>query len=151
MSASTNTVPTQMGFGRLPSAFAALALVVILAVAVAIVALGSTKPRAGSPTSGAKGAPPPAFIDHGWSGVTIPEAIPVVPHVPFNDHGWSTQVYSTETGTGTGGFGGLTARASSRAPSPGAMRPAAPPAVTTARPVAPPEPSWRVAQPARHA
>ena len=65
MSASTNTVPAQMGVGRLPSAFAALALVVILAVAVAIVALGSTK-AAPAVDSGAKGAPPPAIIDHGW-------------------------------------------------------------------------------------
>jgi len=76
MSASTRTVPAQMGFGRLPSAFAALALVIILAVAVAIVALGSTK-AAPIVESGAKGAPPPAFIDHGWSGaVNYAPAIP---------------------------------------------------------------------------
>ena len=80
MSASTTTVPAQMGFGRLPLASAALALLMALAIAVAIVALGSTK--AGTPDttsgfghgpgdwyytttvdSGAKGAPPPAFHD----------------------------------------------------------------------------------------
>jgi hypothetical protein len=76
MSASTRSVPAQAGFGRFPSTLAALALVVILAVAVAIVALNGTK---ATPVSdGAKGAPPPAVIDHGWSNgetVILPENI----------------------------------------------------------------------------
>ena len=77
MSASTQTAPAQLGFGRIPSAFAALALVVILAVAVALVALSGTK--AAPITSGAKGAPPPAVIDHGWSNgetVILPNNVP---------------------------------------------------------------------------
>ncbi|MFL5726316.1 MAG: hypothetical protein ACJ765_04480 [Chloroflexota bacterium] len=65
MSASARTAPAQMGFGRLPSAFAALALVVILAATVAIVALNGTK--AATPVSPAKAIAPPAVIDHGWS------------------------------------------------------------------------------------
>jgi hypothetical protein len=87
MSASTRTVPAQFGFGRLPAALAMLALVAILAVAVAIVALNGTKAAAPA-TSGAKGAPPPAVIDHGWS---------------------SAQDYTPELPAGTspyGGFGG---------------------------------------------
>jgi hypothetical protein len=76
MSASTRTVPAQFGFGRLPSALAMLALVVILAAAVAIVALNGTK-AAAPVTSGAKGQPPPAVIDHGWSSATkVAPALP---------------------------------------------------------------------------
>jgi hypothetical protein len=67
MSASTRSVPAQVGLGRFPSTLAALALVVILAAAVAIVALNGTKAAAPA-VSGAKGAPPPAFIDHGSRG-----------------------------------------------------------------------------------
>lgn len=77
MSASTRTAPAQLSFGRFPSALAALALVVILAVAVAIVALNGTKAAAPA-TTGAKGAPPPAVIDHGWSNgetVILPKTI----------------------------------------------------------------------------
>ena len=77
MSASTRTAPAQLSFGRFPSALAALALVVILAVAVAIVALSGTKAAAPA-TTGAKGAPPPAVIDHGWSNgetVILPKTI----------------------------------------------------------------------------
>jgi hypothetical protein len=77
MSASTRTAPAQLSFGRFPSALAALALVVILAVAVAIVALNGTK-AAATVTTGAKGAPPPAVIDHGWSNgetVILPKTI----------------------------------------------------------------------------
>jgi hypothetical protein len=75
-----------MGFGRLPSAFAALALVIILAVAVAIVALNGTKASAPA-TSGAKGAPPPAVIDHGWSSTT--KVAPAIPEgtSPFGGFG----------------------------------------------------------------
>jgi hypothetical protein len=75
MSASTRSVPVQAGLGRFPSTLAALALVVILAVAVAIVALNGTK---AAPVAGAKGAPPPAVIDHGWSNgetVILPQNI----------------------------------------------------------------------------
>ena len=66
MSASTQTAPARLSFGRFPSTLAALALVVILAVAVAVVALNGTK--ATPVGSGAKGAPPPAVIDHGSRG-----------------------------------------------------------------------------------
>jgi hypothetical protein len=76
MSASTQTAPAQLGFGRVPSAIATLALVVVLAVAVAIVALNGTK--AAPTTGGTKAAPPPAVIDHGWSNgetVILPKTI----------------------------------------------------------------------------
>jgi hypothetical protein len=65
MSASTRTAPAQLSLGRIPSAFASLALVVILAVALAVVALNGTK--AAPAKTGAEGAAPPAVIDHGWS------------------------------------------------------------------------------------
>jgi hypothetical protein len=77
MSASTRTAPAQLSFGRVPSAFAALALVVILAVVVAIVALNGTK--AASVTTRSVGAPPPIGYDHGSSNgetVFLPKAIP---------------------------------------------------------------------------
>jgi hypothetical protein len=75
MSASTQAAPKQISFGRFP-ALAMLALVVILAAAVAIVALNGTK-AAAPVTSGAKGQPPPAVIDHGWSSATkVAPAIP---------------------------------------------------------------------------
>jgi hypothetical protein len=85
MSASTQTAPRQLSFGRFPAALAMLALVV-LAVAVALVALNGTKAAAPA-TSGAKGAPPPAVIDHGWSSAV--EYGQSVSNVPFYDHGWS--------------------------------------------------------------
>jgi hypothetical protein len=63
MSASTRTAPAQIGFGRFPAALAAMALVVILAVALALAAVNGSK---STPAAAAvKGAPPPAFIDHG--------------------------------------------------------------------------------------
>jgi len=71
MSASTRTAPAQLSFGRVPSALAALALVVILAVAVAIVALNGTKVAAPA-KAGSVGAPPPIGYDHGSSnGETV--------------------------------------------------------------------------------
>ena len=63
MSASTRTAPAQIGFGRFPAILAAMALVVILAVAVALVAVNTAKSTPAAAT--VKGAPPPAFIDHG--------------------------------------------------------------------------------------
>ena len=84
MSASTRSVPAQVGLGRFPSTLAALALVVILAVAVAIVALNGTK-AAAPVTGGAKGAPPTAVIDHGWSnGETV-----IVPSTVTYYGGWN--------------------------------------------------------------
>ena len=109
MSVSTQTAPKQFSFGRFPAALAMLALVVILAAAVAIVALNGTKAAAPA-TSGAKGAPPPAVIDHGWSSAVVygqsVTSVPFYDHgwskvnepgqsvtnVPFNDHGWSSAV-----------------------------------------------------------
>jgi hypothetical protein len=83
MSASTRSVPAQVGLGRFPSALAGLALVVILAVAVAIVALNGTKAAAPA-TDGAKGAPPPAVIDHGSSnGETV-----ILPKTNSQFGGW---------------------------------------------------------------
>ena len=75
MSASITAAPARTSFGRIPSAFAALALVVVLAVSVALVAMNGTKAAAPA-IDGAKGAPPPAVIDHGWSNgetVILPE------------------------------------------------------------------------------
>jgi hypothetical protein len=86
MSASTQTAPRQMSFGRFPMALAMLALIVILAVAIAAVALNGTKAAAPA-TTGAKGAPPPAVIDHGWSSAV--DYGTSVTNVPFYDHGWS--------------------------------------------------------------
>jgi hypothetical protein len=63
---STQTAPRQLSFGRFPTAFAALAMVAILALVIALVALNAAKAPA-TVTTGAKGAPPPAVIDHGWS------------------------------------------------------------------------------------
>jgi hypothetical protein len=99
MSASTSSVPAQIGWGRFPSTLAALALVVILAVAVAIVALNGTK-AAPAVDSGAKGAPPPAFIDHGSRG-----EMPAPQNVPFHDSDVRVAPYII-TDPGTGGFGG---------------------------------------------
>ena len=92
MSASTNTVPAQVGFGRLPSAFAALALVVILAVAVAIVALNGTKASTPATSSGFGHGPgdwyyttttevgaPPAGYDHGSSSGELKWAPSLIP------------------------------------------------------------------------
>ena len=111
MSASTRTVPAQIGFGRLPSALAMVALVLIIAVAVAIVALNGTKAAAPA-TSGAKGAPPPIGYDHGSSGVQ--QFAPDLPAAAFpaipNDHGWSSSQYYTpaipDGASQYGGFGG---------------------------------------------
>jgi hypothetical protein len=87
MSASTRTAPAQLSFGRIPSAFAALALVVLLAVTVGIVALNGAKAAApAAATSGFGHGPgdwyyattpatigaPPAGYDHGSSsGETV--------------------------------------------------------------------------------
>ena len=96
MSASTRSVPAQVGLGRFPSTLAALALVVILAVAVAIVALNGAK--AAPIASGAKGAPPPAVIDHGWSnGETV-----IVPSNVTYYGGWNVP----STVKQFGGWGG---------------------------------------------
>jgi hypothetical protein len=100
MSASTQTAPRQLSFGRFPSTLAALALVVILAVAVAIVALNGTK--ATPATSGAKGAPPPAVIDHGSRDEML-KAFPAVQ--PFIDHG-SRDELSGAAGKNGAGYGG---------------------------------------------
>ena len=100
MSASTRTAPAQLSLGRIPSAFAGLALVVLLAVAVAIVALNGSKTAAPASTSGfghgpgdwyytapvapAVGAPPLGY-DHGSSNgqtVILPKTI-----LPFG--GWA--------------------------------------------------------------
>jgi hypothetical protein len=93
MSASTRTVPAQLSFGRIPSAFAGLALVILLAVAVAIVALNGSKTAAPAASSGfghgpgdwyytAPAAPaigaPPLGYDHGSSNgqtVILPKTI----------------------------------------------------------------------------
>src|SRR6186997_705104 len=56
MSASITAAPARSSFGRIPSAFAALALVVVLAVSVALVAMNGTK--AAPITTSPKGAPP---------------------------------------------------------------------------------------------
>jgi len=81
-----------MTFGRFPTIFAALALAIILAAVIAIVALNGTKAAAPT-TSGAKGAPPPAVIDHGWSSAV--DYGQSVTNVPFYDHGWSQAGTST--------------------------------------------------------
>ena len=77
MSASITAAPARTSFDRIPSALAALALVVVLAVSVALVAMNGTKVAAPA-LDGAKGAPPPAVIDHGWSNgetVILPKTI----------------------------------------------------------------------------
>src|SRR5262245_1201791 len=91
MSASARTVPAQAaGFGRFPTALAALALVVLLAVMVAIVALNGTKASTPAATSGFGHGPgdwyytapvttvgaPPAGYDHGSSIPWAPSLIP---------------------------------------------------------------------------
>jgi hypothetical protein len=86
MSVSTQAAPKQMSFGRMPSVLAVLALITVIAVAVSLVALNGTKTAAPA-TTGAKGAPPPAFIDHGWSKINEPGQ--VVTGAPYNDHGAS--------------------------------------------------------------
>jgi|SRR5262245_31138668 len=87
MSASARTVPAQAaGFGRFPTALAALALVVLLAVMVAIVALNGTK--ASTPAATGVGAPPIGY-DHGSSNGEIQWGQSVT-NVPFYDHGWSS-------------------------------------------------------------
>jgi hypothetical protein len=93
MSASVRTVPAQAaGWGRFPTALAALALVVLLAVMVAIVALNGTKASTPAATSGfghgpgdwyytapaapAIGAPPAAIDHHEDIGTWKPSLIP---------------------------------------------------------------------------
>jgi hypothetical protein len=91
MSASTQAAPRQISFGRFPTAFAALALVVILAVVVALVALNGAKTAAPATTSGfghgpgdwyaapaapAVGAPPAAIDHHEDIGTWAPSLIP---------------------------------------------------------------------------
>jgi hypothetical protein len=86
MSVSTQAAPRQISFGRFPAAMAVIALALVIAAAVAIVALNGTKAAAPA-TTGAKGAPPPAVIDHGWSSAV--DYGQSVTNVPFYDHGWS--------------------------------------------------------------
>jgi len=82
MSASTRTAPAQLSFGRIPSAFAMLALAILIAASVALIALNGSKAAAPAATSGfghgpgdwyytapaapAVGAPPLGY-DHGSS------------------------------------------------------------------------------------
>jgi len=66
MSASITAAPARTSFDRTFSALAALALAVVLAATVAIVAMTGTK-VATPAAAGAKGAPPPAVIDHSYS------------------------------------------------------------------------------------
>ena len=99
MSASTRSVPAPIGVGRFPTTLAAVALVVILAVAVALVALNGTK-AAPAVDSGAKGAPPPAFIDHGSRG-----EMPAPQNVPFHDSDDRGITFSVP-GAGIPGYGG---------------------------------------------
>ena len=66
MSASITAAPARTSFDRIPSALAALALVVVLAVTIALVAMNGTKAAAPAVDS-PKGAPPPAVIDHSYS------------------------------------------------------------------------------------
>ncbi|MFL5726317.1 MAG: hypothetical protein ACJ765_04475 [Chloroflexota bacterium] len=103
MSASTRTVPAQIGFGRFPTWLAALAVIAILAVSLAIVALNSTKSVA--PVVAVKAIAPPAVIDHGWSnGETV---IVARPNVPFYDHNVDiTGTYGSAVAPAYGGFGG---------------------------------------------
>src|SRR5262245_12250676 len=93
MSASTRTAPAQLSFGRIPSAFAMLALAIVIAAAVALIALNGSKAAAPASTSGfghgpgdwyytapaapAVGAPPLGY-DHGSSNgqtVILPKTI----------------------------------------------------------------------------
>jgi hypothetical protein len=83
MSASTRTVPAQVGWGRFSSALAALALVVILAVSLAIVALGGTK---AAPAAEANPAPAQQYVE---------------PPSRSDFH-----LGGTSGASGTGGFGG---------------------------------------------
>jgi len=76
MSASITAAPARSSFGRIPSAFAALALVVVLAVSVALVAMNGSKVAAPSIDAGI-GAPPIGY-DHGSSSgetVILPKTI----------------------------------------------------------------------------
>jgi hypothetical protein len=119
MSASVRTVPAQAaGWGRFPTAFAALALVVILAVMVAIVALNGTKASTPATTSGFGHGPgdwyyttttevgaPPAGYDHGSSSGELKWAPSLIP-----SHGGFGGPRLTEPGT-SGGFRGPGLRA----------------------------------------
>ena len=98
MSASTRSVPAPIGAGRFPTTFAALALVVILAVAVALVALNGAK-AAPIVESGVKGAPPPAFHDSDARGQMYTAPV----YVPWHDS--DDRTYSVP-GAGTSGLGG---------------------------------------------
>ena len=66
MTASTQTAPRQLTVGKFSAGTAALAMAVVFAIILVIVALNSSK-AAVPATTGAKGAPPPAVIDHGTS------------------------------------------------------------------------------------
>jgi hypothetical protein len=85
VTASSQTAPRQLSFGRFPTALAALAMVAILALVIALVALNAAKAPA-AVTIGSMGAPPPAVIDHGWS------------------NGETSRILATRSGAG--GFGG---------------------------------------------
>ena len=85
MSVSTQAAPKQISYGRLPAALAMLALLIVI-VAVASAAINANKAAAPAVTA-AKGAPPPAVIDHGWSSAVVYGES--VTGVPFYDHGWS--------------------------------------------------------------
>ena len=101
MSASTRSVPAPIGAGRFPTTFAAAALVVILAIAVALVALNGAK-AAPIVESGAKGAPPPAFHDSDARGemYTVPVYAPT-----WHDSDDRGIPYSFD-GSGSSGLGG---------------------------------------------
>src|SRR5262245_11972732 len=107
MSASTRTAPAQLSFGRIPSAFAMLALAVVIAAAVATIALAGSKTATTSTTSGfghgpgdwyytapaaapAVGAPPLGY-DHGSSnGQTV-----ILPKTILHFGGWGGPVLDT--------------------------------------------------------
>ena len=100
MSASITAAPARTSFDRIPSALAALALVVVLAVSVALVAMNGTKVAAPA-LDGAKGAPPPAVIDHGWSnGETV-----ILPKTISHFGGWGGPRLVTESSKGAGSTG----------------------------------------------
>jgi hypothetical protein len=118
MSASTRTAPAQLSFGRIPSAFAGLALVILLAVAVAIVALSGSK-TAGR-VAPAIGAPPlgydhgssngqtvilPKTISHfgGWAGPRLSDGTPVYIPSVSTDKSKDDLYLGTKTGRGSHG------------------------------------------------
>jgi hypothetical protein len=100
MSASTRTAPAQLSFGRIPSAFAMLALVIVIAAAVALVALNGSKAAAPASTSGFGHGPGDWYY-------TAP-AVPAVGAPPMGyDHGSSNgQTVIKSKAIQMGGFGG---------------------------------------------